>query len=68
MREGDPKEVRFETGANALALFTFLLLTSKGWLTMYLGGTAYRIGKVPRHLLQIGSGDAVILAALKGRP
>jgi hypothetical protein len=39
MREGDPKEVRFETGLNALALFTFLLLTPKGWLTMYLGGT-----------------------------
>lgn len=39
MREGDPKEVRFETGLNALALFTFLLLTPTGWLTMYLGGT-----------------------------
>jgi hypothetical protein len=44
MREGDPKEVRFETGLNALALFTFLLLTPKGWLTMYLGGAgAFRM-------------------------
>ena len=39
MREGDPKEVRFETGLNALAIFTFLLLTPAGWLTMYLSGT-----------------------------
>jgi hypothetical protein len=39
MREGDPKEVTFETGMNALALFTFLLLTPAGWLTMYLGGS-----------------------------
>jgi hypothetical protein len=44
MREGDPKEVRFETRLNALALLTFLLLTPKGWLTMYLGGTgAFRL-------------------------
>lgn len=44
MREGDPREVRFETGLNALALFTFLLMTPKGWLTMYLGGTgAFRM-------------------------
>ena len=39
MREGDPREVKFETGINALALFTFLLMTPKGWLTMYLGGS-----------------------------
>lgn len=39
MRDDDPKAVRFETGMNALALFTFLLLTPTGWLTMYLGGT-----------------------------
>jgi hypothetical protein len=39
MAAGDPKEVRFETGMNALAIFTFLLLTPTGWLTMYLGGS-----------------------------
>ncbi len=39
MKEGDPREVRFQTGMNALAIFTFLLLTPKGWLTMYLSGT-----------------------------
>ena len=44
MRDDDPKQVRFETGMNALALFTFLLLTPTGWLTMYLGGTgAFRM-------------------------
>lgn len=39
MKEGDPREVKFETGLNALALFTFLLMTPAGWLTMYLGGS-----------------------------
>jgi hypothetical protein len=39
MREGDPREVRFETGVNILSVFTFLLLTPAGWLTMYLSGT-----------------------------
>jgi hypothetical protein len=39
MREGDAKEVRFETGLNALAVLTFLLLTPTGWLTLYLAGT-----------------------------
>lgn len=39
MREGDPREVRFETGLNALSVFTFLLLTPAGWLTLYLSGT-----------------------------
>jgi hypothetical protein len=39
MREGDPREVKFETGLNMFAIFSFLLLTPTGWLTMYLGGT-----------------------------
>lgn len=44
MRDDDPKAVRFQTGMNALALFTFLLLTPKGWATTYLGGTgAFRM-------------------------
>lgn len=44
MKEGDPREVRFETGLNALALFTFLLMTPTGWLTIYLGGSgAFRM-------------------------
>jgi len=38
---GDPREVnqRFATGLTVLSVFTFLLLTPKGWLTMYLSGT-----------------------------
>jgi hypothetical protein len=46
MPPGDPKEIdsRFATGLTALSLFTFLLLTPQGWLTMYLGGTgAFRM-------------------------
>ena len=39
MREGDPKEVRFQTGINMFAIFSFLLLTPAGWLTLYLGGS-----------------------------
>jgi hypothetical protein len=39
IRDDDPKAVRFDTRANALAIFTFLLLTPKGWLTTYLSGT-----------------------------
>ena len=39
MREGDPREVKFETGLNMFAIFTFLLLTPTGWLTIYLAGT-----------------------------
>src|SRR5438132_241695 len=39
MRDDDPKAARFAPAMNAFALFTFLLLTPKGWATMYLGGT-----------------------------
>jgi len=44
MRDDDPKAVRFAPAMNAFALFTFLLLTPKGWVTMYLGSTgAFRM-------------------------
>jgi hypothetical protein len=44
MRDDDPKAVRFAPAMNAFAIFTFLLLTPKGWATMYLGGTgAFRL-------------------------
>jgi hypothetical protein len=39
MRDDDPKAARFAPAMNAFALFTFLLLTPKGWATMYLGAT-----------------------------
>jgi hypothetical protein len=39
VRDDDPKAVRFAPAMNALAIFTFLLMTPKGWATMYLGGT-----------------------------
>jgi hypothetical protein len=39
MRDDDPKAVRFAPAMNAFALFTFLLMTPKGWATLYLGGT-----------------------------
>lgn len=39
MRDDDPKAVRFAPAMNAFALFTFLLMTPKGWATMYLGAT-----------------------------
>lgn len=39
MKAGDPREVKFETGINMFAIFSFLLLTPTGWVTIYLGGT-----------------------------
>jgi len=39
MRDDDPKAIRFAPAMNAFALFTFLLMTPKGWATLYLGGT-----------------------------
>jgi hypothetical protein len=40
MREGDPGEVKFNTpGLVALSIVTFLLMTPKGWATMYLMGS-----------------------------
>jgi hypothetical protein len=41
MRDDDPKAVRFAPAMNAFAIFTFLLMTPQGWLTMYLGGTGW---------------------------
>jgi hypothetical protein len=40
VKEGDPKEIRFGTpNLVALSIFTFLLMTPKGWLTLYLMGS-----------------------------
>src|SRR5215218_1839831 len=40
MRSGDPDEIQFNTpGLVALSIFTFLLLTPKGWITIYLMGS-----------------------------
>jgi len=40
MRAGDSKEIAFHTpGMVALSIFTFLLMTPKGWLTLYLVGS-----------------------------
>lgn len=45
MHSDDPKAARFAPAMNAFAIFTFLLLTPKGWATMYLGGTGwFRMG------------------------
>jgi hypothetical protein len=44
IKDGDPREIRFGTpNLVAFSLFTFLLMTPKGWLTLYLlGSGAFR--------------------------
>ena len=39
MHSDDPKAATVLPGVHVLSFFTFLLLTTKGWLTMYLAGS-----------------------------